>query len=108
MNMKIKVTNTLTKEVVIDSILNFLVEDSMSDDAQYEIIKANHDCYTKQFPDCHVNFSWNDGQSFIFGVPYNMTQDEIAYDEGRITWKQYCDKWYKGCAIGGNEEFEFA
>jgi hypothetical protein len=25
-----------------------------------------------------------------------MTQDEIAYDEGRMTWDEYMSKWHRG------------
>ena len=97
MNIKIKVINALTNQVEIDSQIEVT--------SDYETVKNNHEMFRRVFPDCQVNFMMDDN-SFMFSPPYNMFQDEIAYDEGRITWKQYCDKWYKGSLVGGNEEDE--
>jgi hypothetical protein len=33
-----------------------------------------------------------------------MENDERAYGEGLITWKQYCDKWSKGALSSCNED----
>lgn len=97
MNIKIKVINQLTNEVEIDSQI-----DVTSD---WETVQNNHNVFRGAFPDCQVNF-FVDENNFIFSPALNMERDEIAYHEGRITWKQYCDKWYKGSPVGGNEDDE--
>lgn len=97
MNIKIKVINFLTGTVEIDSEINV--------NGDYEIARANHQAFREVFSDCQVNFTI-DENNFIFSPPLNMEQDEIAYDNGLITWKQYCDKWYKGSPVGGNEDDE--
>ena len=28
--------------------------------------------------------------------PLNQQKDEIAYDQGRMSWTEYMDKWYTG------------
>ena len=95
MNIKIKVINFLTGAVEIDSQINV--------NGDYEIAMANHQVFREVFSDCQVNFTI-DENNFIFSPPINMQQDEIAYDEGRMTWKQYCDKWYNGSPCGCNED----
>lgn len=95
MNIKIKVINFLTGTVEIDSEINV--------NGDYEIARANHQAFREVFSDCQVNFTIDDN-NFIFSPPYNMEQDEIAYDEGRMTWEQYCNKWYNGSPCGCNED----
>lgn len=97
MNIKIKVINFLTNEVEIDSQVEVT--------SDWETVQNNHNVFRGAFPDCQVNF-FIDDNNFIFSPPMNMERDEIAYDEGRMTWKQYCDKWYKGSPVGGNEDDE--
>lgn len=98
MDIKIRITNALTGQVEKDFTAKTV------DSVTAEAIEYMHDGYKKGYPDSHVNFIWDDGKSFIFGVPYNMSQDEIAYEQGRMTWKQYCEKWYKGALSGCNED----
>ena len=95
MNIKIKVTNALTGQVEIDSQLTVY--------SDYATVQANHQAFVEMFPDCHVNFFMDDN-SFICGVPHNMKQDEIAYDEGRMSWNDYVAKWYNGCPSLCNED----
>jgi len=95
MTIKIFVFNYLTHKVEIDSTIVVI--------GDYAIAEANHKAFSEMYPDCQVNFTI-DQDNFIFSPPYNMKQDEIAYDEGRMTWKEYCDKWYNGSLSGCNED----
>jgi hypothetical protein len=87
MTIKIFVFNYLTHETIIDS--------SIEVNGDYAIAEANHKAFSEMFPDCQVNFVI-DKDNFIFTPPLNMKKDEIAYDEGRITWDEYMSKWYNG------------
>ena len=95
MNIKIKVIDQLTGKVEIDSQIK--VSSNM------DTVYANHEVFRNVFPDCQVNF-FIDDKNFICSPALNMKRDEQAYDEGRMTWKQYCDKWYKGCPAMCNED----
>jgi hypothetical protein len=61
----------------------------------FAIAEANHKAFSKMYPDCQVNFVI-DKDNFIFAPPHNMKEDEIAYDEGRMTWNEYVSKWHSG------------
>ena len=87
MDIKIFVFNCITKETIIDSTITV--------QGDFETAEANHKAFSEMFPDCQVNFVI-DQNNFIFASPYNMKQDEIAYDEGRITWNEYVTKWHGG------------
>lgn len=95
MQIKIKITNALTGKVEVDNTIEV--------DSTFEVMQANHACMADAFPDCFVNF-FADDSSFICSQPRNMIKDEIAYDEGRMTWEEYCNKWYKGVYSGCNED----
>lgn len=95
MNIKIKVINQLTGRVEIDSQME--VTSPMS------TVHQNHEVIRRAYPDCQVNFVIDDN-NFIFSPAYNMELDEIAYDEGRMTWDEYCNKWYNGCLSGCNQD----
>ena len=95
MNIKIKVINFLTNEVEIDSQVEVT--------SDWETVQNNHNVFRGAFPDCQVNF-FVDDSNFICTPPLNMERDEQAYDEGRMTWNQYVNKWYKGCPAMCNEE----
>ena len=41
-----------------------------------------------------VNFSWDDGKSFICGMPHDMEIDEILIELGDMTFDEYMRKWY--------------
>lgn len=93
MQIKIYVKNALTKEVVIDSIINVINED-------IEIIRANHRVFEEVYPDCHVNFEWPSsnpelyGNNFIAGVPVNMQRDQELVAKGEMTWQEEMNKWH--------------
>ena len=62
-----------------------------------------HKGYSEAYPDSFVNFKMEDG-GFIAGQPLNMAKDEQRYDNGEISWKDYCDKWYHGDLAGCNQD----
>lgn len=95
MNIKIKVINALTGKVEIDSTIEV--------NGDYAIAQANHTAFSEMYPDCQVNFVI-DNDNFIFAPPVNMMLDEQAYENGEITWNDYCNKWYKGSLSGCNED----
>jgi hypothetical protein len=99
MNIKIKVINALTNQVEIDGQIEVT--------SDYETVKKNYEVFRRAYPDCQVNF-FMDEMNWMCYPAYNMIQDEIAYDEGRMTWNEYVTKWYKGCPSLCNEELEFA
>lgn len=92
--MKIKIINALTNEIV----LNTTIESSRFDDVQ----KA-HEILSAAYPDCTVSFSLDNGD-FICGMARNQMKDELAYVNGKMTWQEYCDKWYKGDPAGCNQD----
>jgi len=98
MNMDIKITviNHFTRKTIIDSVV------TVPND--WSVVEANHKAFSEMHPDCYVNFVCEETRSYICSQPYNELQDERAYDEGRMTWEQYCDKWYKGALSGCNED----
>jgi hypothetical protein len=96
MNIKITVINHFTRETIIDSTV-----DVPND---WSVVEANHKAFSEMNPDCYVNFVCEEKNSFICSQPYNELQDEKAYDEGRMTWEEYCNKWYKGALSGCNED----
>ncbi len=95
MNIKIKVIDQLTGKVEIDSQLN--VHGDM------DIVLQNHEAFREIFADCQVNF-FIDDKNFICSPALNMQKDEQAYNDGLMTWKQYCDKWYNGSQSACNED----
>lgn len=60
--------------------------------SDFDTLSLLHTEMEKQYPDCFVNFSW--GDSFICGQPINMKLDEIAMENGTVTWEEYQEKWY--------------
>lgn len=88
MNIKIKVINFLTNEVEIDAERKIT--------SNWKTVQHNHNVFRGAYPDSQVNF-YVDDKNFIFSPPLNMEQDEIAYNEGRMTWNDYVGKWYKDC-----------
>ena len=97
MDIKIKVTNHFTKEVIIDSVANGITSDWLT-------IEHNQRVFAQAYPDCYVNFVQLDSSNGIWGAPVNQMKDEIAYNEGNMTWEEYCDKWYNGDFKGCNED----
>jgi hypothetical protein len=96
MNIKIRVINHFTKEIIIDSIV-----DVPND---WLVAEANQRVFAGAYPDCYVNFVQLDGTNAIWGTPVNQTRDEEAMDRGEMTWEEYCNKWYKGALSGCNED----
>jgi len=94
MTIKIFVFNYLTHETIIDNTIEV--------NGDYAVAEANHKAFSKMYPDCQVNFVI-DKDNFIFAPPYNMTQDEIAYDQDRMTWNEYVGKWYNGALESDND-----
>ncbi len=89
MDIKIFVFNYITKETVIDSTI--IVQ------GDFATAEANHQVFREVHPDCQVNFVI-DSKNFIFAPPLNQEKDEIAYEEGRMTWNEYVTKWHGGGA----------
>jgi hypothetical protein len=87
MDIKIFVFNYITKETVIDSTITV--------QGDFATAEANHRVFREVHPDCQVNFVV-DHDNFIFAPPLNQEKDEIAYDEGRMTWNEYVSKWHGG------------
>ena len=87
MNIKIFVYDYLTHETIIDNTIEV--------NGDYEIAEANHKAFRELYPNCQVNFVI-DSDNFLMSPPLNMQKDEIAYDQGRISWTEYMDKWYTG------------
>jgi len=87
MDIKIFVFNYITKETVIDSTITV--------QGDFETAEANHRVFREVHPDCQVNFVV-DHKNFIFAPPLNQEKDEIAYDEGLMTWNEYVSKWHGG------------
>ncbi len=97
MNIKITVINHFTRETIIDTIATGIT-------STWDVVKQNHQVFCGAYPDCYVNFVCEETNSYICSQPRNQIIDERAYDEGRMTWEQYCDKWYKGALSGCNED----
>ena len=93
--MKIRIVNALTNEIVVDNTIE------VSNDM--DVIRANHEAFAETFPDCTVSFSLDNGD-FICGMARNQMKDELAYVNGKMTWQEYCDKWYKGDPAGCNQD----
>jgi hypothetical protein len=87
MTIKIFVFNYITHEIIIDNTIEV--------NGDYAIAEANHKAFRELFPDCQVNFVI-DSENFLMSPPLNQQKDEVAYDEGRMTWDDYMNKWYKG------------
>ena len=90
MDIKIFVFNYITKETVIDSTITV--------QGDFATAEANHRVFREVHPDCQVNFVV-DHNNFIFAPPLNQEKDEIAYDEGRMTWNEYVSKWHGGGSV---------
>lgn len=87
MNIKILVYDYLIQETIIDNTIEV--------NGDYEIAEANHKAFRELYPNCQVNFIM-DTRNFLMSPPLNMQKDEIAQQEGRITWQEFMDKWYAG------------
>jgi hypothetical protein len=98
MNIKIKVTDHFTRQTIIDSVV------ALNESTDWATVEANQKVFSEVFPNCYVTFSCEERDSFICSQPYNMVQDEQAYDSRRMTWEEYCNKWYKGALSGCNED----
>jgi hypothetical protein len=85
MQIKIKITNSLTREIVVDNKIEV--------DTDFETVQANHECMRQAFPDCSVSFFF--GKDFICTPALNEELDEAAYDRNEITFEQFVNKWYK-------------
>jgi hypothetical protein len=100
MDIKIKVTNHFTKEVIIDSVAKGITGDWLT-------VEQNQKVFAQAYPDCYVNFVQSDSSNGIWGMPVNQKRDEEAMDRGEMTWNEYCDKWYSGnAAIRDTEELK--
>ena len=95
MNIKIKVINSFTNEVEIDSQIEVT--------SDWKTVQNNHSIFRGAFPNCQVNF-FIDDNNFIYSPALNMERDEQEYDKGRMTWNAYINKWYKECPAMCNEE----
>jgi hypothetical protein len=82
--IKIRVVNQLTKEVVIDNTENPL----QVQDYSFETMSNNAKCFAEFFKDCSINFFASNGD-FILRPAYNMLQDEE-----NLPWDEYISKWY--------------
>ena len=89
MDIRITVKNHFTKETIIDSIAKGITGD-------WTVVEQNHKVFTQAYPDCYVNFVEVGGSDGIWGMPYNQEQDEIALENGHMTFGEYCKKWYQG------------
>ena len=102
MNVKITVRNHFTKETIIDSIAKGI-------QGGWATVQKNQKVFANAYPDCYVNFVEVDDDGmyldgFIFGMPVNQEKDEEAYENGHMTWAEYCNKWYRGDMAGCNED----
>jgi hypothetical protein len=95
MTIKIFVFDYLTHETVIDNTIEV--------NGDYAIAEANHKVFRETFPNCQVNFVI-DADNFIMSPPLNQEKDEIAYDEGRMTWNEYVGKWYNNNALESDSD----
>lgn len=98
MNIKIKVTDHFTNQVIIDSVV------TLNESTDWATVEANQKAFSEFYPNCYVNFTCEERKSYIFGMPLNQLKDEEAYDKDEMTWWEYCDKWYKGSLSGCNED----
>lgn len=96
MTIKIFVFDYLTHETIIDSTIEV--------NGDYGIAEANHKAFREIYPNCQVNFVI-DTDNFMMSPPLNQEKDEIAYDEGRITWDEYMSKWHNG-ALESDSDYE--
>lgn len=92
MNIKVSIVNALNGEVVVDHTINV--------DSTSEIINENHKIMAHAYPDCHVNFVMDNGD-FIYGIPVNMERDEH-----KLTFEDFCDKWYPGVLAIEEQDFD--
>jgi len=87
MQVNVRIKNALTGQVIRDNQV-------ITEDFSFEQMGKFHDMFEKVYPDCHVNFQWND--SFIAGMPLNMAKDQERVDVGELPWEEYVSKWYNG------------
>ncbi len=87
MTIKIFVFDYLTHETIIDNTIEV--------NGDYAIAEANHKTFREFYPNCQVNFVI-DNDNLMMSPPLNQQKDEVAYDEGRMTWDEYMTKWYNG------------
>ena len=87
MTIKIFAFDYLTHETIIDSTVEV--------NGDMEIAEANYKAFREMLPNCQVNFVI-DSDNFMMSPPLNQQKDEKAYDEGRMSWEDYMDKWYSG------------
>ena len=91
----VRVSHARTGEIMIntkDTLLPYETSKELS-----ASMRRNHQAFSETFPDCHVNFSWKEEgefENFIYGMPYNQRQDEIALEEGHMTFDEYEERWY--------------
>jgi hypothetical protein len=96
MNIRIKITNAKTLEVITDNTVTI-------HDYDFQIAEANHEFMSQSMPECFVNFSMDNGD-FICGMPWGMKEDQDAYYQGRLTYEEYCQNWYQGDLAGCNQD----
>lgn len=96
MTIKIFAFDYLTHETIIDSTVEV--------NGDMEIAEANYKAFRETLPNCQVNFVI-DADNFMMSPPLNQQKDEQAYDEGRMTWNEYMDKWYTG-ALESDSDYE--
>lgn len=97
MTIKIFAFDYLTHETIIDSTVEV--------NGDMEIAEVNYKAFREMLPNCQVNFVI-DADNFMMSPPLNQQKDEIAYDEGRITWNEYMDKWYTG-ALESDDDIRY-
>lgn len=95
MNIKIFAFDYLTHETIIDSTVEV--------NGDMEIAQANYKAFREMLPNCQVNFVI-DSNNFLMSPPLNQEKDEKAYDEGRMSWEDYVDKWYTGAKESNEDE----
>ena len=88
MTIKIFVFDHITKETIIDSAMEI-------NSLTWDIVEANHEKFRQMYPDSQVNFVIDD-YNFLMSPPLNQDRDELAWEDGRMTWKDFSNKWYKG------------
>jgi len=85
MQVHVRIKNALTGQVIRDNKVT-------TEDFTWEQMNEFHTRFEQAYPDCHVNFQWNN--SFIAGMPLSMAKDEEAVAAKEISWEVYTKKWY--------------
>lgn len=85
------VVNVVIRNLFVEVVEEYFIE------VNRNLIDELHTHLSKKHPECFVNFSYDEKQSFICGMPYAMQIDEKLVDDGLLSFDSYYSRWYPKC-----------